>query len=162
LLRKAYGNETELIKRFRRYSRLRNGRELVEDDERGGRLKSNRAEVNNAAVADLVKNDRRIASKIIAEFFYIPKTVILRILKEDLKKRKSFLRLVPHSLVPEQGKIELHPASSLMRWPMQTNIFFNKIITGDETWCFACDSETKRQSSEWVGETSFRPKKLKF
>ena len=32
----------------------------------------------------------------------------------------------------------------------------------DETQCFAYDSETKRQSSEWVGETSPRPKKLKF
>jgi hypothetical protein len=40
--------------------------------------------------------------------------------------------------------------------------FLNKIITGDENWCFACDPETKRQSSEWVGETSPRPKKIKF
>jgi len=40
--------------------------------------------------------------------------------------------------------------------------FLNKIITGDETWCFACDPETKRQSSEWVGETSPQPKKMKF
>jgi len=32
----------------------------------------------------------------------------------------------------------------------------------DETWCFASDPETKRQSSEWVGETFPRPKKLKF
>jgi len=40
--------------------------------------------------------------------------------------------------------------------------FLNKIITGDETWCFAYDPETKRQSSEWVGETSPRPKILKF
>ena len=39
---------------------------------------------------------------------------------------------------------------------MQTNIFLNKIIMGDETWCFAYDPETKRQSSEWVGETSPR------
>jgi len=38
--------------------------------------------------------------------------------------------------------------------------FLNKIIMGDETWCFACDPETKRQSSEWFGETSSRPKKL--
>ena len=44
---------------------------------------------------------------------------------------------------------------------MQT-IFFNKIFTGDETWCFAYDPETKRQISEWFGETSPRPKKLKF
>jgi hypothetical protein len=41
-------------------------------------------------------------------------------------------------------------------------IFLNKITTGDETWCFAIDPETKRQSSEWVGETSPRSKKLKF
>ena len=39
---------------------------------------------------------------------------------------------------------------------------FNKIIMGDETWCFAHDPETKRQSSNWVGEISPRPKKLKF
>jgi len=41
-------------------------------------------------------------------------------------------------------------------------IFFNKIITEDETWCFASDPETKRQISKWVGETSHWPKKLKF
>ena len=41
-------------------------------------------------------------------------------------------------------------------------IFLNKIITGDETWCFVYDLETKRQRSEWVGETSLRPKKLKL
>ena len=40
--------------------------------------------------------------------------------------------------------------------------FFNNIITGDENWCFAYDPETKWQSPEWVGETSPRPKKLKF
>jgi len=38
----------------------------------------------------------------------------------------------------------------------------DKVITGDECWCFAHDPETKRQSSEWVGEHSPRPKKLRF
>ena len=53
---------------FRWYSRFRDGRELVGDDERGGRTKSTRTEVNIAAVADLlkklplnhIKNDSRI------------------------------------------------------------------------------------------------------
>jgi hypothetical protein len=40
--------------------------------------------------------------------------------------------------------------------------FFNKIIKGAETWCFAYDPETKQQSSECVGETSSWLKKLKF
>jgi hypothetical protein len=43
---------------FRWYSRLRDGRELGEDDERDGRTKSTRTEVNIATVADLYKNDR--------------------------------------------------------------------------------------------------------
>ena len=38
--------------------------------------------------------------------------------------------------------------------------FFKKIVTGDETWCFAYDPTTKRQTAAWVGETSPRPKKL--
>jgi hypothetical protein len=38
------------------YSQFRDGRELAEDDERSGRPKSTRTEVNIAAVADLVKN----------------------------------------------------------------------------------------------------------
>jgi len=40
--------------------------------------------------------------------------------------------------------------------------FFKKIVTGDETWCFAYDPTTKRQSAAWVGETSPRPKNLRF
>ena len=39
--------------------------------------------------------------------------------------------------------------------------FFKKMLTGDETWCFAYDPTTKRQSAACVGETSPRPKKLR-
>jgi len=56
LVQKACGNET--VNRsnvFMWYSRFRDGRDLVEDDERGGRPKSPRTEVNISAVADLVK-----------------------------------------------------------------------------------------------------------
>jgi hypothetical protein len=77
-------------------------RRKVEDDERSGRPKSNPTDVNIAAVVDLVKNDRRIATRMIAESLHIPKTVVLRILKEDLGKRKLCARFVPHSLTPEQ------------------------------------------------------------
>ena len=78
LVQKAYGNEAlNRSKVFRFYSRFRDGKGLVEDDERGGRPKSTRTEVNIAAVAGLFKNDRRIASRMIAESLNIPKTVVL-------------------------------------------------------------------------------------
>jgi hypothetical protein len=89
LVQKACGNESlNQSNVFTWYSRFRDGRELVEDDERGGRPKSTRTEVNIAAAADLVKNDRRIASRMIAESLNIPKTIVLRILTEGLGKRK--------------------------------------------------------------------------
>jgi hypothetical protein len=57
LVQNAYGNEAlDRSNVFRRYSLFRDRRELVED-ERCGRPKSTRTEVNIAAVADLVKND---------------------------------------------------------------------------------------------------------
>ena len=68
---------------------------------RGGCPKLARTEANIAAVADLVKNDHRITSRMIAESLNIPKTVVLQILNEDLGKRKLCACFVPHSLTPE-------------------------------------------------------------
>jgi hypothetical protein len=102
LVQKACGNEALRPSNvFRRYSRNRYGRDPIEDDERDGRPKSTRTEVNIAAVDDLVKNDHRIASRMIEESLNNPKTVVLRILKENLGKRKLCARSVPHSLTPE-------------------------------------------------------------
>jgi hypothetical protein len=86
LVQKVYGNEAlNRSNVVRWYSRYRDGRKLVEYEERGGRPKSTWTEVNIAAVAaDLVKNDHRIASRMIAESLNIPNTVVLRIQKEDL------------------------------------------------------------------------------
>jgi len=55
-----------------------------------------------AAVADFIKNDCRFASRMIAEYLNILKTVVILILKQDLGKRKMCARFVPQSLTPEQ------------------------------------------------------------
>ena len=36
--------------------------------------------------------------------------------------------------------------------------FLKKIVTGDETWVYGYDVETKMQSSQWMGKGSPRPK----
>ena len=97
----------------------------------------------------------------IAESLNIPKTIVLWILKEDLGKRKLCACCVPLSLTPEQRKDRVTSFQDIVMADADKN-FFNKIIMGDETWCLAYDPKTKWQSSEWVGEKSPRPKKLKF
>jgi len=110
----------------------------------------------------LVKNDRRVVSRMIAESLIIPTIVVLRILKEDLGKRKLFARFVPQSMTPEQRENLITSCQEIIAKADADKNSLNKIITGDETWCFAYDLEKKRQSSELVDETSPRPKKLKF
>jgi len=162
-MQKAYGSEAlNRSNIFRWYSGFWDGRGLGEDDERDGHPKLTWSEVNIAAVADLVKNYCRIASRMVAESMNIHKTVVLWILIEDLGKRKLCARFVPHSLTPEQRDDRVTSCRDIITIADADKIFFNKIIMGDETWCFACDPEIKRQSSEWVGETSPQPKKLKF
>ena len=97
-----------------------------------------------------------------AESLNFPKTVVLRILKEDLGQRKLCARFVPHSLTPDQREDRVTSCQDIIAMIDEDKTFFNNIITGDEIWCFAYDPETKRQSSEWVGETSPRPQKMKF
>jgi len=97
-----------------------------------------------------------------AESLIIPKTVVFRIPKEYLGKRMLCACFVPHSLTPEQREDRVTSCQDIIAMADADKNFFNKIFTGDETWCFPYDPETKRQSSEWVGETSPRPKKLKF
>jgi hypothetical protein len=86
-----------------------------------------------AAVADLVKNDHRIASRRIAESLNFPKAVVLRILKEDLGKRKFCARFVPHSLTPKQREYRVTSCQDIIAMADADKIVFSKIIKGDET-----------------------------
>jgi hypothetical protein len=73
-MQKAYGNEAvNRSNAFRWYSQFQDRRELVGDEDRGVRPKLTRTEVNIAAVADLVKNDCRITSRMIAESLEHPR-----------------------------------------------------------------------------------------
>ena len=129
-VQKAYVNEAlNRSNVFRWCSLFRDGRELVGDDERGGRPKSTRTEVNIAAVADLFENDLQIALRMIAESLNIPKTVVLRILKDDLGKRKLCARFVPHSLTPEQGEDRVTSCQDIIAMADAEKNLFNKIIT---------------------------------
>jgi hypothetical protein len=60
----------------------------VKDDERSGRATTSRTDDNIAAFDKMVKKDRKVTSLLIPDTLDIPKTVVLRILREDLKKRK--------------------------------------------------------------------------
>jgi len=95
----------------------------------------------------------------LADEVNIGKDTVRKIVVEDLRKRNICSRFVPHSLTPEQKDWRTTACRYLFAKADSDSDFFRKIVTGDETWCFAYDPTTKRQFAAWVGETSPRPKK---
>jgi transposase len=103
LIQKAYGDAgLSRTTIFEWHKRFREGRESVKDDELSGRPKTSRTNDKIATVDKMVKEDRKVTFRLIADTLGIPETVVLRILREDLKKRKLCSRFVPHALTREQ------------------------------------------------------------
>ena len=101
-----------------------------------------------------IKNDCRI--------FEHPQNCSSSDFESGFGKRKLCARFVPHSLTPEQREDRVTSCQDIIAMADADKKLFNKIITAAESWCLAYDPETNWQISEWVGETSPRPKTLKF
>jgi len=109
----------------------------------------------------LLTEDHRTTHQMTADHLNIGKETGRRIVTEDLGKRKICVRFVPHTLTTEQKQERVVYCQDLLLLG-QDECFWENIITGDKTWCFAYDPATERQSAEWVGQNYLKPKKLRF
>jgi len=147
---------------FRWYGRYCDGREGIEDDPKSGRPTECRNYNNVEKISQLLLQNRHLSLRMLADEVNIGKDTVRKTAAEDLRKRKICSRFVPQSLTPEQKDRRIAACRDLIATADSDPDFFKKIVTGDERWIFAYDPTTKRQSAVWVGETSPRPKKLRF
>ena len=76
--------------------------------------------------------------------------------------RKICAKLLPKNLSVEQKANRLEICQDLLgRLEIEPN-FLHKVITGDESWVFDYNPETKRQSKEWHIISSPHPKKARM
>jgi hypothetical protein len=68
-------------------------------------------------------------------------------------------KFVPRLLTQDQRESHVAICQELSNCASEDENFLKRIITGDETWVYGYDVQTKMQSSQWVGKTSPRPKK---
>ena len=126
---------------------------------RSGHPSTGRTDENVESVHRLLTEDHRATLQMIADRLNIGKETVRRIVTEDLGKSKICVRFVPHALTAEQKQERVVYCQDLLLMG-QDECFWENIITGDETWCFASDPATKQQSADWVGQNSSKPKKL--
>jgi energy-converting hydrogenase A subunit M len=74
----------------------------VTDEERSGRPATSRTEENIAKVRQIVRQNRRLTVRSIAEQVNIDKETVTKILTEDLDMRKACTKMVPKELTEEQ------------------------------------------------------------
>lgn len=163
LLKQAYGESAlSYVQVSRWVKKFKEGQEGVDDDLRSGRPTTSQTDENVTRVRDLLNSDRRMSVRLLADTVNIPKSVVHRIVTDELNMRKVCAKLVPKLLTDEQKANRVLIASELKERVEINPDFLDNVITGDESWTFGYDPETKRQSAEWHTPASPKPKKARM
>jgi len=83
------------------------------------------------------------------------------ILTVDWRLRRVSAKFVPKLLTMEQEQLRLEIAQDMLDCVESDSNFLNTVITGDESWVYGYDPETRAQSSQWKHPSSPRPKKAR-
>lgn len=147
---------------FEWYCNFKNGRTSVFDEPRPGRPTSVRNDENAVLVRSLIEDNRKITIRSIAEETDLSFGTVQKIITVDLDMIRVAAKFVPKMLTREQKANRKDVCENLTEMLNTEPDLLQKIIAGDESWCFAYDPLTKRQSSEWIKRGSPRPKKSRL
>jgi len=145
--------KTAAYKWVKRFSERR---ESVTDEERSGRPATSRTEENSVKIRRIVRENRRLTVRNIAEQGNIDRETVREILTEDLDMRKVCAKNGPKGAHRRTKQRRVTICQDLLE---RQDDILGRVITDEETWVYQCDPETKRQSAEWKTANSLRPKK---
>jgi len=141
------------------FCRFKEGRTSVESDPRSERPSTSRNEQMIAKVGTIVRNNRRLTVREIADECGISVGSCDAILNEDLHMKRVRAKFALRLLTDDQCEQRQTIARDLFERPCEDMQFLKNIVTGDESWVYGYDPETKQLSSQWKGPTSPRLKK---
>jgi len=85
-----------------------------------------------------------------------------QIFTETLQMHHVSAKFMPCLLTDDQKENHVEISKELLANTNGSENFLKNIITGNETWVYGYDVETKMQSSQWMGKGSPRPKKARM
>jgi len=127
---------------FKRVQRFREGPQDPKDDARSGRPSTSSGNENLDHVRSLMLSDRRLTVRMIAEELGLGKSSVHTILREHLDMKKVCAKIVPKLLTPEQ-KLRRKECCADWKTSEESDEFFERVITGDESWIYDYDIELK-------------------
>ena len=127
------------------FSRFKRGDMSLENQTRSGRPSTNRTDENIQKIRDAIMFDRRRTIDELEALTGVSWSSCQRILTKELHMKRVAAKFVPRLLSEDQKAIRLNVCPEL-KDQMETDLdILSKIITGDESWCYGYDPETKQQ-----------------
>jgi hypothetical protein len=109
----------------------------------------------------VIRGNRRLTIREIADELNLSFSTRQVILTQDLRMRRVSEKLVPRLLTQDQREHRAIACRELLQRAENDATFLPSIITGDESWVYGYDPETKQMSSQWKTPSSPRPKKAR-
>jgi hypothetical protein len=141
------------------FNRFKDGRTLADSDQHSRRPSTSRNADVIENLRSLILEDRRLTVQEIADKVRISTGSAHSILTEDLHMCRVVAKSVPKLLSQEQQQLRLEVTQDMLERTNGDPEFLKTVITGDETWVYGYDPETKVQSWQWKHSSSPRPKK---
>ena len=115
-------------------------------------------EKNVATVKKLIEEDAHYTMQEIEELSGTHSSSVLKILRERLGLRKICAHWVPHLLTDEQKQSRVRLASQIIeKYDKCDPRRLEEIVTGDETWIYLFQPDSKAKNKVWVSSEGERP-----
>jgi len=146
LLNRAYRedcvNRTQCYDWFKRF---KEGRISVGEDLRPGRPSTSTNDNHVNRVRAVIRGNRRLTAREVADEVGISIRSCPHIFTEKHQMRRFSAKFVPRLLTDDQKQNRLETSQKLLANANGNENFLKNIITGDETWVYGYDVETKMQ-----------------
>ena len=129
----------------------------VESEAHSDRPSTSRNEEVIEKVCQIVMEDCCLTLKKIVEEVGTSRGTVLSILTEDLWMWRVSAKFIPKLLTEQQKELHVEIAQGMLDCANNDLEFMKTIITGDETWVYGYNPESKFQSSQWKHLESLRP-----
>jgi len=146
----------------RLFKRFKEGRMSVGEDLRPGGPSTSRNDDHVERVRAVICGNRRLTVREVVDEVGISIGSCHQIFTEKLRMCRASAKFVPRLLTDDQKENRVEISHELLASANGNENFLKNIITGDETWVYGSDVETKMQSSQWMGKGSSRPKKARM
>jgi len=162
MLKEAFGEQAlSQARTFEWFKHFKDGRESVEDDKHSGRPSTCTTPEMIAKVREVILEDRRQTIHDVCNRVGLSYGSCQRILADELNMRRIAAKFVPRLLNSDQRDHRVQVCTELQEAVRHDPNFLSRVITGDESWVYDYDPETKQQSTQWKTPSSPRPKKAR-